>query len=490
MLLALVFRLPHLLSRASVLDGDESIIGIMANDLLAGKKFPIYFYGQQYGFSMFEVWTSAFWISILGKGIWALRLGALMLFSLGATFIWKGLLLRKASFLMSFLFTVGILSFPTWYIWGMLPRGGYVTAFVAVGVVFYLTSAENLSYAKLIVLFSVLAIGFEAHSLLLFSVFPFLLMDWLQKKYGIVKLLLCFVGFVLSVLLFRYLNTEPNFWQAPQLHFVLDDVWKALVVYLENILHAYTNFFVYPFNLEIPYWWAVLATISLTLILLLFVYLLATSKKATVFYIVLWVFLQLLLLMLIGSIQGYSPRYFISFFSGFMVLFMYLHKDVFNTNLTKIIGLVILLIFTAGIGSGSKIKRCTSGYGKDCYSPLNSIYESASKSGVKGVYMLDDLLQWQWNYLYGSSIPATCFRNEERINDYLNQVDLVYRKNRGKVAVIGWYHAYCGLNNLPKFNESLEKIDDLYFIQTDVTSAIHDSGYVCMGQRYDSILAK
>ena len=49
-----VSRIPVLTSPNMLLDGDESIVGLMAKHLYDGKAFPLYFYGQRYGLSPVE----------------------------------------------------------------------------------------------------------------------------------------------------------------------------------------------------------------------------------------------------------------------------------------------------------------------------------------------------------------------------------------------------------------------------------------------------
>jgi len=47
-------RLPQLLSRNLLLEGDECILGLMGMHVAQGREFPIFFYGQKYGLSIVE----------------------------------------------------------------------------------------------------------------------------------------------------------------------------------------------------------------------------------------------------------------------------------------------------------------------------------------------------------------------------------------------------------------------------------------------------
>jgi hypothetical protein len=66
--ISLVSRLPQLLSPNLLLDGDECILGLMAKHVAAGKEFPVFFYGQNYGLASIEAAAGAWALSISGTG--------------------------------------------------------------------------------------------------------------------------------------------------------------------------------------------------------------------------------------------------------------------------------------------------------------------------------------------------------------------------------------------------------------------------------------
>ena len=47
-------RLPQLRSPNLLVDGDESVLGLMAKHVAQGKEFPIFFYGQHYALATIE----------------------------------------------------------------------------------------------------------------------------------------------------------------------------------------------------------------------------------------------------------------------------------------------------------------------------------------------------------------------------------------------------------------------------------------------------
>ncbi|MCF8257341.1 MAG: hypothetical protein K9J06_07295, partial [Flavobacteriales bacterium] len=131
-LLVMLARLPYLLGDHVFFDGDEAIIGIMARDLLSLNGSPFYFYGQQYGFSLFETLAAALFTVFLGSGVASLKLGGMLLFSLGIQRLMRVLRSKGLPWSGYLLFALVLAMFPPWTVWGTMLRGGYITAFVAV----------------------------------------------------------------------------------------------------------------------------------------------------------------------------------------------------------------------------------------------------------------------------------------------------------------------------------------------------------------------
>src|SRR5262245_26678022 len=63
----LALRLPWLLSPGFILDGDESIVGLMARHIAQGRELPVFFWGQaHYGFSLLETLPAALAFRMFG----------------------------------------------------------------------------------------------------------------------------------------------------------------------------------------------------------------------------------------------------------------------------------------------------------------------------------------------------------------------------------------------------------------------------------------
>ena len=63
--LAILARLPFVLRAEGVLDHDQSVVGLMALDIAAGRRFPIFFDGQRY-MSAVEGYVAAAFTLLLG----------------------------------------------------------------------------------------------------------------------------------------------------------------------------------------------------------------------------------------------------------------------------------------------------------------------------------------------------------------------------------------------------------------------------------------
>ena len=130
-------RLPQLRSPNLLVDGDESVLGLMAKHLAQGKEFPIFFYGQHYAFLPVEAVAGALSFHVAGIGPMPLKLAGLGLWTLGVLFLFLAqsrLVGPPRSFWMT---TVLILN-PGWAVWSLRAGGGYLTSFVASAMLVWL----------------------------------------------------------------------------------------------------------------------------------------------------------------------------------------------------------------------------------------------------------------------------------------------------------------------------------------------------------------
>jgi hypothetical protein len=135
--IAMVSRLPQLFSPHVLLDGDESILGLMAIHVSGGREFPIFFYGQNYGLAVVEALAGACVFKLGGTGALQLKLSMLGIWIVGVVCCFLALS-RVVGTTRSFWITLVLVLMPAWGVSSMKAWSGYLTAFAAAGGLFNL----------------------------------------------------------------------------------------------------------------------------------------------------------------------------------------------------------------------------------------------------------------------------------------------------------------------------------------------------------------
>lgn len=107
------------------LDHDQSVVGLMALDIAAGRRWPIFFDGQRY-MGAVEAYTAALLVALFGHSPRVVAVAPLLFFSLfaaGQYALWRCWKDRRTGHLAS-LFTV--IGAPMFALWSIVPRGGYI----------------------------------------------------------------------------------------------------------------------------------------------------------------------------------------------------------------------------------------------------------------------------------------------------------------------------------------------------------------------------
>ncbi len=80
---ALACRAPFIVEGETLLHSDEAIVGLMAQDIAAGERFPIFFYGQRY-MGALEAYAVALFSTVIDNPVHALRFGPAFFFAVMA----------------------------------------------------------------------------------------------------------------------------------------------------------------------------------------------------------------------------------------------------------------------------------------------------------------------------------------------------------------------------------------------------------------------
>jgi hypothetical protein len=118
-------RAPLVARIEGALDHDQSVVGLMALDIAALRRFPIFFDGQRY-MGAFEAYLAAFFDRVFGPGPTTVALAPLLFFGLfvaGQYAVWRLWQGRTLAHLAALITVVGS---PMLALWGVIPRGGYI----------------------------------------------------------------------------------------------------------------------------------------------------------------------------------------------------------------------------------------------------------------------------------------------------------------------------------------------------------------------------
>lgn len=170
-----VTRLPQLLSPNLFLDGDQSLIGLMAKHFAQGDSFAIFAYGQHYGLSAIEAAAAAIGFLLFGIGAVQLKAAMLALWTVGILFIFLALA-KAVGIRRSFWITAVLLVTPAWADPSMAAWGGYVTAFTATAILIWLLYRHGgrESWARWAIAGALTAIIYLARPLWLPGAIPFI----------------------------------------------------------------------------------------------------------------------------------------------------------------------------------------------------------------------------------------------------------------------------------------------------------------------------
>src|SRR5262245_65696115 len=142
--IAIIARLPQLLTPNLLADGDECILGLMGKHLAEGRHFPLFFYGQDYGLSIVEAPAAAATFLIFGVATIPLKLAMLGVWTTGVCFYFLAFA-RTLGSTRAFWIVLLLVLMPAWAVSSMKAWSGYITAFSTTGVVLYLLSRDELS---------------------------------------------------------------------------------------------------------------------------------------------------------------------------------------------------------------------------------------------------------------------------------------------------------------------------------------------------------
>lgn len=469
--------MPYLLSDHVYFDGDEAMVGIMGRDLITGRNIPFYFYGQQYGFSFFEALSAGFFILFFGSGLASLKLGGMLIFSLGIQRYLK-IFRAKELPLLPFLIMAAILClFPTWQVWGTKLRGGYLTAFVGV--------------------------AFIAEQLLLFDKWE--LKNWL-KVAGISALIIVaqpiFLFLVLPLIVFRLTQMErshilPTFGLGAGALVLLripvylnDFVWTPVGLgkfNLDGITHyfvkgfwsVFTGFYAFSDIYDVPEIVKIGSVVFLLLVsLVLIVAIVSGSTQLRI---------QVLLLLL-GMVLSLFPsvafgigggRYLLPFFTGLMLVLVWFTSNQL-IEIKPVAYLVFLLSLFASLIPTTMGYKQFVGFWLESHLNdmlvLNELKSELEKREIKHGFASEWQVFWQLNYLGNEEINLRYVSMEDRAQRFIDRANECYLDTNCPTALVGSLWPLNDMQNVPEWELRMERINDRFYIMENPEDIFLETG--------------
>ncbi len=462
LLIILLSRLPQLLNPNLLIDGDEGIVGVMTLNFLKGEGYPYFFASQSYGLTIVEVIFISISFLLFGVSALSLKLALLGLWSLGVVFFYEALRnFSPSNNCFAFIIIVLFILFPSWQVWSMKARGGYVTAFSAFSIILFLLSKLNNS-----IIIKSLFIGFfsvviyQAQPLWLAGLAP-ILFYFFGVNYQLKRNVFFLVGVTFALIYFYYIKLEVS-------HFTKPPIFKESISIVNNLKvipgFIYDNLlggYYYTDNLNFT---SVASSILVVVYLIVISYILFHSilkhRKINFSMFSIMSFLSTLCYLFILKLD--SPRYLLPLSQlGFVLIYIYSAKEfkVSGLNLFQLLPLVCLGIISAYSFYNYKFENRSEPNMKNLITSLN-------EENKTHVYFKHSLLEWQIMFYSKKEITGRSFSKFDRFPKIVSEVDSVLYHDADKVAIVDYYN-YTTMNN--SSTDDVKIIDEQFIIRNSVT---------------------
>jgi hypothetical protein len=469
-LLPALSRIPQLMSPLMVLDGDECIVGLMAKHFYEGKGLPLYFYGQSFGFSFAEVIAIYPFYLLLGISDISVKVGMLSLWILGLVFFHKTLknLSPKNSW-TPFLFCLILILSPSWAIWSMKARGGYLTAFFLSSLTLYIITSKSANKSLCLFVAILCVLIYESQPLWLAGLFPFLVFYFYINR-SMRSLLLFIAGLLVSSVSFFFIKRNlSSFWSPHVFSFkepILERILSIPKLVFVNMTGSYDYFGRIPMGFATNFW-AGCFTILISLGLAISLFFMIRRKQFQILYVS-----SIAVLFTLGYmsfIRGYAPRYLLPLTGYSLIMLSEILKATKNNYVNALFFGVLILSGTVSIiqfkDHRSEIQD---------RSLLREATNYLISQHVHYVFARHPLLQWQIDFYSQEAVIARHVALADRYPEYITRVNEAYRSHK-PYAVLDFFYHYKG------FQETANKhsiANNIYVVHLNPTpEALKEYGF-------------
>ena len=455
-----VSRLFFVNSNVFFFDGDEAIVALMGLDALEGN-FPLYFYGQNYGLSTLEALLVGLGVLLFGTSMLAIKIPMLALWSSAVSLLTLTVFkLSKQNKWATAVFVLVLITSPTWLVWSMKARGGYLTSFFFSSLILFLLVQykEKLNLIIWAVIGVSLALVYETQPIWLPCLLP-LIGFFLWKQEGVfAKKLPSFGGFlagsaVTAGAFYLLKSTIESVWSTPQPNFakrltLIDQIPEVLLKTLGGNYFLSTSY--EPSNQS----YATVFILAFLAIVVIGVVYMVKQKRLS--------FSAILLLSSLLSFSGFlvksEPRYLLPFFGFALVTIVSVYGELENDKLKKGILGVSVLLCLMGLGALPNFNKYSfvnmsltevDKTIKNDEAVMEKLVRKFKAEGVKYVYTTNEFLQYQLNYMSGHELLVVGRKDRCRIPSNVDDIMAAYPEHADEFAIIGYNFRFGYTGKMP-----------------------------------------
>lgn len=468
-LVCYISKLPLLTDKRLLLDGDECVVALMAKHTYLGKGLSLFFWGQDYGFSLIEILFIVPFYALLGYTTIAVKLAMLTLWSIGIIFFYKTMLaINSTHKVFAILLTTLLILSPTWMNWAMEARGGYLTSFTLNAIALYILFTPTITHdiLRYTLIGFLICIIYLSQPLWLSGVLPLIGYKLLGKRslrnYTSLAISFAVTYFTISIL---KSNTAPVY----DVHtgFPVETLISNIKRFPEYLYKSLQGNYSFGWYQETPWPYKVYAGIASTLLyslaLLSLLHLLFNKKEFSLF-IASTIFIPIAFTysLIPETMQG---RYLLPMI-GFALLSLYIYSTKLRMQ-TLLNGAMIVLV---AITARATITMPLYFNGQSNREELTATLSHLKKHNITNLYATNTMLPWEIMFYSNEQIRCRSFYFPGRNSHYDTLVDKAFF-NGEKTAIIGHWKEYGGLQL-----DSLD-FENHYFIQRNPTKELLESAF-------------
>jgi hypothetical protein len=471
---AVLARLPQLLSPNLLAEGDECLVGIMGIHVARGHDFPLFFYGQKYGLAIVEAPAAALSFAIVGAGPIALKGAILAIWIAGAGFYFRAFA-RVLGTARGFWITLLLVLMPAWAATSMKAWSGYVTAFAATGLVIDLvTRSQDLRASTWLAAGVTTAVVYFAQPLWLPGLLPIVLYHlaatrrarhWAAYVCGVV------VPVAAMEIVKRYWLAGAEVWYTPGVG--NPHLLASAPALIKQIYVNLTGSF-YFWQTVVP--GRVTAATAAFWFGLFFVLLALQGYRLVTRRHLAWSYLLAasIVLTIAGNwvlLEPRDARYMLAMNAPLVFLAgveLFDAADRFRVPLGRCVAAILLVAVVEAVAMREFAGYTFMWWTNTPNSPsetktLRTVIGYLESRGITRVYSMNQLLEWQIDFYSGEQVIARSRDWRGRYPSYIVAVDRALETGR-PVALVGYTGFTHGLEKLVDDPQAIVDIDGKYFV--------------------------